>query len=178
MKIVTGNPGLKTGSKADITRSKMQKEGYAGPTESFGFKDAKGNHAQGAPQAAALEKSVGQYAAAGTQGAPAGESAVYGVSVMGGYHSMTLTVSTTVIIPSFQIPFTDVSTPALTATTFTLSDQGTAMGTIGKGNITFNSAAALDSHLVNYVQANSSATTSNGSSYKALIELHQIINKE
>ena len=61
---------------------------------------------------------------------------------------------------------------------FTVSDQGTRMGTVGKGNMKFSSTESLDAHLTNYVKRNASATTRDGSPYPAKIEVHQILNKE
>lgn len=167
MKIVTNNPSLQTGSTASETRGKMQKQGYAGETKKFGFNDANGNTAKSAPQATNLKESVGNYATTAADNVKAGTSAVFGVSVMDGYHTMTLSVTKN----EYTIPILDEK---VTEYTYTLSDQGTLHGTIGKGNLTFSSAAALDSHLTSYVKSQSAATTSDGSSYPAKIELHQI----
>ena len=91
-----------------------------------------------------------------------GESAVYGVSIMDGYHTMTLSVNT------FSLPgIPSLGIKDYKETTFTLSDQGTLYGTMGKGNITFTSTSALDGHLTN-----TGAQTSNGSSYPARIDIH------
>jgi len=177
MKILTNNPSLKTGSKADLTRTKMQQQGYAGATKTFGFNDANGKPAKAAPDAASLSQSVGTAAVNGAKDIAYGESAAYGLSIMGGYHSMTLTVTKTGG-PSETIPNTGIKTADFTSFTITLSDQGSFRGTMGHGNLNIKSAEALDTYLTGYVQSQSSQKTKDESFYPATIQLHQIINNE
>ena len=183
LKILTNNPKLNTGGTVkngtDISdaRSAMQKSGNAGPTKVFGFNDASGKPAADAQQAATLNNSVGGYVKGLMNHITAGESAVFGVSIMGGYHTMTLTATNNVLVPSISVPGLDISTPAITYTSFTLSDQGTTYGTLGKGNSSFSSAEGLDAGLSIYVQSQAKAKTQSGTPFPATIELHQIINK-
>ncbi|RFM27671.1 hypothetical protein [Deminuibacter soli] len=110
------------------------------------------------------------------KGVAPGKSAVFGVSIMGGYHTMTLTATNNVLVPSLPIPGTDISTPPITFTTFTMSDQGT-IATLGRGNLKYQSASALDGGLATYIHSQMNARTEGGSPFPATIELHQILNK-
>ena len=182
MKILTNNSKLKTGGSISAgttisdTRSAMQKSGDAGETKTFGFKDESGKVAGSAPNASTLNGSVGDYVNSALSKVPVGQSVAFGVSIMDGYHTMTLTASTQIIIPEVVLP--DVKIPAVTATSYTLSDQGTLNGTGLRGNLTFNSPKGLDIALTNYVKSQAGATTNSGSPFPAIVQLHQILNKE
>lgn len=166
MRTLLNNNSVPVGSQADITRSKMQEAGYANETTSFGFTDANGNPSNGNASAENLESSVGA-TAENQADVGSGESSVFGVSIMDGYHTMTLTVSKTVLNGP-----TEDGTP-LTASTFTLSDQGTRT-TDNAGNKTFDSAEALDQHLENYMQGHQDQRTQGGYQFPSIIEIHQI----
>ncbi|MBI1343798.1 MAG: hypothetical protein GC171_12750 [Terrimonas sp.] len=174
VKILTGDDNLSTGSTASETRSKLQKQGYGGETQKFGFEDNDGKKATAANQADKLDGSIGESVTPARyqsleelkEFVQSDNNTVYGVSIMDGYHTMTLTVKQ------------DMDPLGYVSTTYTLSDQGTLWGTLGKGNMTFSTPQALDNHLTDYVKKNSSATTQNGSQYPAKIEIFQIYNKQ
>ena len=165
MKTILENSQTKTGSTASETRTEMQKAGSAGETKIFGFNDANGNTALATPQASKLKESIGKYVSDKTDGVKQLEEfTVFGVSIMDGYHTMTLTA-------------TQVKILGTTFDIFILSDQGTNYGTEKKGNIVFLSAKQLDKHLTKYVKKNNDARIKGKYFYPAKIELHQIFNK-
>lgn len=175
MKILTNKPNLKTGSQADQTRRKMQNSGDAGPTSTFGFKDANNAKATTPGQVKTMDGSVGQHIAnVSAPSIPSGEvdniTTVFGISIMEGYHTMTLTYSKISVFLGAELP--------KTIEFFTLHDQGTFAGTDGVGTKVFSSAADLDAHLTNYVMGRAGSRTINNSEYKAKIEVHQILNNE
>lgn len=176
MKTVTKKPGLKTGSQADQTRSKMQQSGDAGPTSTFGFKDANGNKAATPAQTKTMDGSVGQQIAnVSAPSIPAGamdnNTTVFGISIMDGYHTMTATYTKTTVFPGTEL--------AKTFESFTLHDQGTTAGTAGVGTISFSNAADFDAHLTNYVSGRVNARTPGTNfEYKAKIDIHQIMNND
>jgi RHS repeat-associated protein len=167
MRIITDNPTLKTGSTASETRELMQKQGYATSAKEFGFKNEKGENANSAPQAASLTESVGSYAKVLAMDLKPGTSAVFGISIMDGYHTMTLSISNNYVSENAKYLGTYIN--------ITLSDQGSFSGTMGKGNSDIASFDALDNVLVSYVKSQSTAKTNDGSSYPAKIEVHQIL---
>lgn len=142
-------------------RSSMQDAGLANETQTIGFSDANGNSARAVDQADSMDGSVAQTA---TTLSADTENSVFGVSMADGYHTMTLTVTTQELVG----PTPDGS--PLTATTFTLSDQGTNSGTLRQGNLNFNSGAALDQHLTDYIK------NSSPGNFPANVEIHQIVN--
>ena len=130
----------------------MQQQGFAGETKAFGFNDTKGNTAKNAPSASTLKEGVGEYVQNAAKDLNAGQSAVFGVSIMDGYHTMTLSVSR-------ERAGGISGMLGLTNTTYTLSDQGTMYGTAFKGNLNVAGAAGINNVLTNYVKENSDQTT-------------------
>ena len=176
MKILTNKPSLKTGSQADQTRSKMQKSGDAGPTSTFGFKDADGNKAATPAQAKTMNGSVGQHIVnASASSIPFGamdyNTTVFGISIMDGYHTMTATYTKHTVYAGNKLL-------EKTFETFTLHDQGTRAGTGGIGTMIFYNVADFDAHLTNYVIGRATVRTNGKSEFKAQIQVHQIINNE
>ena len=118
-----------------------------------------------------MSGSVGETASKLSEGT---ENSVFGVSIMNGFHSMTLTVSTVTTNNTAE------GDPAnnVTTTNFTLSDQGTFSGTDEQGNLTFKSIEELDAHLVKYLQDYSDSRTRGGHKFPAQVEIHQVQEPE
>jgi len=172
MRTLLNDNTIRVGSQADLTISAMQDAGLANETISFGFNDQNGNQATGNASANNLVGSIGQTILDNSTELEVGQSTVFGVSILDGFHTMTVTATNVELAG----PTIDGST--LTATVFTLSDQGTTT-TDGAGNKEFNSTQSLDSHLESYVTDRREIRTPRKEyEYKAILEIHQIKQEE
>ncbi|MBP7558042.1 MAG: hypothetical protein KA821_17330 [Chitinophagaceae bacterium] len=165
MRLLLEDDEVKTGSTASETREAMQKSGNAGRVNKFKFFNKDGKTALTPSSAASFEQSVGAYLEGEAQNIENHHGKVYGVSIMGGYHTMTLSVYKTWGVT--DMGFGEV-------TTYVLSDQGTAWGTVGKGNRVMTKSSEVDTFLLQYVQSQKGARTANGSEFPAQVEVHQI----
>jgi len=90
MRLLLGDPQQKVGSEVEKTMAKLQKSGHAGVARVIEFEDSKGRITKGTLAPQQLHESVWG-AVVQLAGGDVGWS-VFGMSLMDGYHSVTLTL--------------------------------------------------------------------------------------
>jgi Domain of unknown function (DUF4157) len=93
VKLVLGEPKQKTAGSVDETAGRLQGSGRAGPAREVGFLDARGRPTEGTLSPVRLRESVWD-ALIGLAGGDRGWS-VFVMSLMDGYHSVTLSLDNT-----------------------------------------------------------------------------------
>lgn len=93
LKKLYGNNKLKVGSEVQSTMKKFQHQGLAGNPVIIEFLDKDGKLTQGAKEPSSLNKSIGKVLIELCKGIPGWH--VFGLSIMDGYHSVTITVDMT-----------------------------------------------------------------------------------